>query len=271
MVNPGNFFIRVKPEQGQTTIKYSPEYQASEIADPNLKFDLNQSQCLEINWFDNVEYHYKFELKEPIKGRYNWYAFQGHVEIDNDETEKKVDESGVILNVPYFPQNDNTIRPFQTCNMTSAAMVVEFFYPGTDAHTPGQLEDAMTKYCVANWGYDSIYYHPHIVDTLKHWNVKSTFNTTTPFSKIQKHLDSGKPVIYSGKFTNSGHIIVLRGYDSTGFWVNDPWGEWFSWGYDKNAPPNMNKGAKLHYSYQMMGRLSYSGSQTGWAHLCEKT
>ncbi len=271
IVRAGNFSVRLKPEQGNTTIKYSPEYQASEIEDdPNLKFELAESQRLEIAWFDTVEYHYKFELEEPINGRYNWYAFQDHVDIYDDEGDVIISPTR-ILDVPYFPQTDNRIRPGQTCNMTSAAMVVEYFYPGTNARYPNdQLEDLMTTYCVDNWGRDSIYYHSRIVDTLKHWNVKSTFSTTTRFSKIKHHLDQGNPVIYSGKFTRSGHIIVLRGYDETGFQVNDPWGEWYSWGYDKNTPTKKDKGENLHYSYNLMGTVSYSGRQAGWAHLCEK-
>ena len=128
-------------------------------------------------------------------------------------------------------------------------MVVEYFFPGTNANTPGQLEDAMTKYCTSNWGPDSIYYHDKIVKTLAHWNVKSVFSTTTPFTKIKQHLANGYPVIYSGKFTGSGHIIVLRGYDNTGFWVNDPWGEWFSTGYQDKS------GENRHYSYRMMSNL----------------
>ncbi|NEQ73938.1 MAG: C39 family peptidase [Okeania sp. SIO2C9] len=269
IVRAGNFSARLKPGLDNTTIKYSPEYQASEISDPNLKFELAEPQRLEINWFDTIEYHYKFELEEPINDRYNWYAFQDHVDIYDDEGDVIISPTR-ILDVPYFPQNDNIIRYLQTCNMTCAAMVVEYFYPGTNRNTPGQLEDSLTEYCVRNYGYNSIYYHHRIVDTLKHWNVKSTFSTTTRFSKIKHHLDRGNPVIYSGKFTKSGHIIVLRGYDETGFWVNDPYGEWYNWGYDRNTPNNMKKGENLHYSYNMMGALSNSGRQAGWAHLCEK-
>jgi uncharacterized protein YvpB len=169
----------------------------------------------------------------------------------------KHSESYTILDVPYYPQGDNKCRPRQTCNMTSAAMVVEFFHPG---------KDAMTEYCVGFWGHDSIYYHDKIVKVLNHWKVKSDFSTQTSFSRIKQHLAQGNPVIYSGRFTSSGHIIVLRGYDSTGFWVNDPNGEWFSWGY-KRYP---HSGERLHYSYNMMGNLSYSGTHAGWAHLCEK-
>lgn len=259
----GNFSIQVKPEIAKTTVKYSPEFQASQIEDEKLKFDLEHPKRLEIKWFEIVGNHYKFELEEPINGRYVWYAFEQHVDAYDDNS-GNLAESSTIINVPYFSQRDNAERPGQTCNMTCSAMVVEFFYPGTDQNTPGQLEDAMTRYCTSQWGHDAIYYHNRIVDTLAHWRVKSTFDTNTPFSKIKQHLQSGKPVIYSGKFTGSGHIIVLRGYDDTGFWVNDPWGEWFPSGYQNKS------GEKLHYSYRMISSLSYSGSSAGWAHLCEK-
>ncbi len=97
IVRAGNFSVRLKPGQSHTTIKYSPEYQASEINDPNLKFELAEPQRLEIAWFDTVEYHhYKFELEKPINGRYNWYAFQDHVDIYDDE-----------INLVVFPLLDH--------------------------------------------------------------------------------------------------------------------------------------------------------------------
>jgi len=48
------------------------------------------------------------------------------------------------------------------------------------------------------------------------------------------------------------------------FPVNDPWGEWFSWGYQNST------GENLHYSYNLMNRVSYGASKTTWAHFPEE-
>ena len=271
-IRKGNFSVRLSPGIDKVAIKYSPELQASEITDSNLKFTLDREERLEIKWFSEVANHYVFELETPVQGRFNWYAFDQHVEIFDDDEDHVIEDiiagnsdvNSPNLKVPFFSQRDNKTRPSQTCNMTCSAMVIEYFFPGTNGRTPGQLEDAMTKYCTSNWGHEAIYYHDKIVKTLANWNVKSVFSITTPFSRIKEHLASGNPVIYSGKFTRSGHIIVLRGYDNTGFWVNDPWGEWFSTGYQDKS------GENLHYSYRMISNLSNSGSGAGWAHLCTK-
>ena len=66
----------------------------------------------------------------------------------------------------------------------------------------------------------------------------------------------GRPVIIHGYFTASGHIIVIRGYDASGFIVNDPYGEFFQSGYD-----NRRSGAGLHYSYGLIARTCYPESQ----------
>jgi len=197
-------YLKIKDKFNLTTIKYKP-IQSSEITDEGKLFTMRKEDVLNLKSIDEVEYHYKIELKSPINGRQIWYAFQPHVDIYDDETNQIIkdiedikDDNSRNLDIPYFAQTDNKIRPFQTCNMTSAAMVIEFYHPGNNARVSGQLEDALTKYCTQNLGgYNSIYYHSNIVKVLKHWGVKSKFSTTTPFTKIKQHLASGNPVIYS--------------------------------------------------------------------------
>ena len=185
----------------------------------------------------------------------SWFVFRDHWHMNLDKGE-------VLLPVPYLSQRDNTIRPSQTCNMTSAAMVVGYYYPDK-LKGKRQLEDVLTEKLTQAKGPSSIYYHANIVAILKEYGVNSTFSTETSFAAIKAHLATGNPVIYSGRFTSSGHIIVLVGFDDKGFIVNDPWGEWFSTGYQKKP------GQNLHYSYAMMKRLAY-GDDGGWAHLCTK-
>jgi uncharacterized protein YvpB len=246
--------------------KYSSEFQSTEILDDNLKFPVSKGTTYKINWYQVSNGHYLVELASPINGRYNWFFFAPHVKITVDGT---IPNNSVVLPVPYFSQRDNKIRPSQTCSMTSSSMVIDYFYPGTaDKHKPKQLEDVLTEWAVSQWGFNSIYYHSNIVKTLEKWGVKSTFSTTTPFQKIKESLAKGNPVIYSGRFTPGGHIIVLIGFDDINrqFIVNDPWGEYFPSGYRSSH----TNGKQLRYSYNLISNVSYSGYESGWAHICSK-
>jgi muramidase (phage lysozyme)/uncharacterized protein YvpB len=166
----------------------------------------------------------------------------------------------INLKVPFLSQRDNEDRPHQTCNVTCCAMVLNYYGikgKGLRSQLEDELEDAIAKI----YGRDGIYYHNNLAKILQEYGLKNTFKTNATWEEIKVHLANGNPVIYSGKFTQGGHIIVLRGYEPTGFRVNDPWGEWFSWGYSKSS------GENLHYSYQLISRVSYGGNNSGWAHL----
>jgi uncharacterized protein YvpB len=234
--------------------------QSSTITSDNLKTEYNKGDTVEVNWYRQVDNHYLVELTSAHKGRFNWYFFIPHVEIILDEI-----KNPVKLPVPYFSQRDNALRPSQTCNVTCCAMVIEYFHPKKYTPKIGQLEDSLTLVATKLWGADSIYYHDKLVLLMAKYQVKSVFNTKTSFDDMKRSLDKGNPVIYSGRFTRSGHIIVLTGYDDNGFIVNDPYGEWFSSGYFQHKPGNQK-----HYSYSLITSVSYSGTSHGWAHLTSK-
>jgi len=166
----------------------------------------------------------------------------------------------VNLNVPYLSQRDNEYRPSGTCNVTSVAMCLKYF--GIQQTKKPQLEDELfLKLQKHGW---RRHYHDDLNKLFHLYGVDNTFYTECPWKRIKKHLAKGNPVIYSGRFTQYGHIIVIRGYDHKGWWVNDPWGEYFASGYQNKS------GANLHYSYGLLERLSYSGKNHTWAHLPSK-
>jgi GH24 family phage-related lysozyme (muramidase)/uncharacterized protein YvpB len=173
-------------------------------------------------------------------------------------------QSHVNINVPYFSQRDNINSPGGTCNVTCVAMCLAFY--GIKAKSSNQqLEDELFK-IVENNGWDR-HVHDDLTRLFGVYGVKSQFTTDATWQQVKNHIQGGNPVIISGQFTKSGHIIVLRGFDEKGFFVNDPWGEWFSSGYQNRS------GENLHYSYELCNKVSYGGDKTTWAHfpLCSKS
>jgi GH24 family phage-related lysozyme (muramidase) len=166
----------------------------------------------------------------------------------------------VNLNIPYRSQRDNEFNPSNTCNITCVAMCLEFY--GIKPTMKRQMEDELFLK-VKERGWDR-YVHNDLDKLFDIYGIQNKFKVDATWEEIKAHLASGNPVIISGEFTPSGHIIVLRGYDEKGFFVNDPWGEWFASGYQNKS------GANLHYSYSLCNRVSYGGSKTCWAHFPQK-
>lgn len=168
----------------------------------------------------------------------------------------------VNLPIPFFSQLDNKHRPHGTCNVTSVAMCLAFY--GIKARSlQVQLEDELFNLMTTR-GWDR-HVHDHLVRVVKAYGCKDVFKTNASWQEVKTHLASGNPIIFSGMFTKSGHIIVLRGYDEKGFFVNDPYGEYFSHGYN-----TQRSGQNLHYSYALCRRVSMSGANAAWAHFLEK-
>lgn len=155
----------------------------------------------------------------------------------------------VKLNVPYLSQLDNENNPHGSCNVTSVAMCLGYFgEPLRNPNTGEQLEDRMYRYMRDN-GLSR--HSPHDLQKLiKIYGYDDDFRPDAKWDDVKRWLDAGNPCISHGWFSRSGHIIVIIGYNEKGWIVNDPYGEWFSWGYDTSK-----SGAGLTYSYKMMKDL----------------
>lgn len=170
--------------------------------------------------------------------------------------------AGRVLDVPYLSQLDNRLNPYGSCNVTCVAMCLYFLgYP----RRPGtQLEDELYQK-LEDLGKSR--HDPYDLQFLinSHPGYKDVFRIDGGFRDIQTSIDAGHPVIVHGYFTSFGHIIVIRGYDEKGFLVNDPYGEWFSTGYDHSR-----SGQGLHYSYGLIARTCSPESQANprniWYH-----
>lgn len=151
------------------------------------------------------------------------------------------------LKVPYHSQLNNIQNPYGSCNVTCVAMCLHHL--GMDPKPAGeQLEDVLYRRLESK---GRSRHNPYDLKALidSYSGYKDIFRENGGFAAIRSSIDAGNPVIVHGYFTPSGHIIVIRGYDANGFIVNDPYGEWFSSGYDTSR-----SGAGLHYSYALIAR-----------------
>jgi GH24 family phage-related lysozyme (muramidase)/uncharacterized protein YvpB len=177
--------------------------------------------------------------------------------------ERLVDPSkSHLLDVPYLSQLDNIENRYGSCNVTCVAMCLT--YLGMPRKPGTQLEDELYRQ-MERLGWDR--HDPNDLMTLINSfpGYKDIFRPNGSFKDIQTSIDAGNPVIIHGYFTKTGHIIVVCGYDDKGLIVNDPYGEYFSSGYD-----NSLSGEKLHYSYGLIARTcspeSVSNPRNIWYH-----
>jgi hypothetical protein len=157
----------------------------------------------------------------------------------------------VNLDVPYFSQRDNAIEPQRTCGATSAAMCLAYFKV-PDFGSMSQFEDDVKKR-FDNLGLD--HGAPNDIKRLiERFGLRDNLTLKGGISDITNALDAGEVCIVHGYFTNSGHILVVRGYTPNGaFIVNDPEGEWFFGGYSRNKTSGPdNKGENKVYSRRLM-------------------
>jgi len=146
--------------------------------------------------------------------------------------------------VPYLSQRDNKHKPWGTCNVTCLAMVLEYF--GVKPIFPnGQLEDELYEEIYSKEGkkffemYKRRYpqysfsginaetVHPVLAWISKNRGIKDRFIFNGSVTLIKEQLFIGWPVILTGAFTGSGHIVLAigltKGHDLI---VHDPWGNW---------------------------------------------
>lgn len=173
----------------------------------------------------------------------------------------------LIENIPYLPQLNNRENPYGSCNVTSMSMCLG--WGGIDPILEGeQIEDVLYNFLLEK-KYSRHYPYDLARGTNefreKYFPENSTFvtlRTDATWQDIEKHISAGKPCVVHGWFTKSGHIVTIVGKygNGEGWLVNDPYGEWFDWGYDTSR-----KGEALKYSHKLMDSTC-GPNGTIWCH-----
>lgn len=225
------------------------------------------------SWATANNDHYRIAILWDLLGnppRNTWYVYGPHFQfIDKQPRPIQIVETpppnpGGLpatkqLNIPHKSQLDNALNPTGACNVTSFAMVMTYFQIRGRTGV-GQLEDELYRY-MENNGLSR--WDPYDLATMaQNYGVEDNFTTRGSLSDIRRAIAEGRPCIIHGYFTSFGHIIVVRGYDRYGFFVNDPYGEWTSSGYRNDL-----SGANLHYSNALIqSKCSPEGEDYIWIH-----
>jgi GH24 family phage-related lysozyme (muramidase)/uncharacterized protein YvpB len=172
-----------------------------------------------------------------------------------------------VLNIGYKSQTDNRNNPGGSCNVTSIAMGLEYFGLA-GRRSDVELEDELYEEMEAlRWSRHSPH---HLSQIAAAYGMTDSFTSFAKIADIKASIAAGRPCIFHGWFTSFGHIIAAVGFDETGFWVHDPYGEWTADGYRKNNSTTPQRGKYLHYSYGLIDSKCRESDGSFWCHFLDR-
>lgn len=172
----------------------------------------------------------------------------------------------LINNPVYKSQLDNIHSPTGSCNVTSMAMGLCWGGVPKTLNENQQLEDELFNFLIYN-GYSRHYPYDLARGSnefrKKYFPENNTFivlKTNAKWQDIRNHIKSDKPCVIHGWFTSSGHIVEIVGIVDDGWIINDPYGEYGTYGYDTSK-----SGEQLEYSHVLMDKFC-GPDGTIWCH-----
>lgn len=134
---------------------------------------------------------------------------------------KDITIADLIPNVPYFFQYANTYEPGATCANTTMAMLLKYYGA---SYTPDQIYTEFRKQSQDEFKFDTIFNTLAARAGLKQ-RIKVHMETGS-VAEMEAELNKQHPVVIHGKFTSSGHVMLLIGNDNSYYTMNDPAGVW---------------------------------------------
>jgi len=187
-------------------------------------------------------------------------------------------KGGKVIAMEFFSQRDNETNDGRrdwsnTCSVTGQAII--FNYMGIKQKNPEKkYPDELYDYLKSKGkGYgaltDNIVNNTSILlskyDSNKEVKYIQGSNTDKWTKMIKNEIDNGRPVLVGGFTTNSGHIMVINGYNEKGFILHDPYGN-RNEGYNHNRDSDKGnrKGKYVNYSYEDCKNWQIGSGSRGW-------
>lgn len=168
-----------------------------------------------------------------------------------------------LRNFPYFYQQDNGPEGWRQCQSSSIAMCLKYL------DVPGINDDKDYVKIVNKYG-DTTWRDPHF-SALAEVGASAKFTKNADAQDIKDEINKGLPVVAGilhhgtpSRPTGGGHFLVITGYSSTHWLVQDPYGELdlVNGGW---AARGSISGRNVRYSFRNMNpRLFVGGGSDGW-------
>lgn len=163
--------------------------------------------------------------------------------------------------VPYFCQHNNSYEPSSTCGNTALAMALSAVLGRTI--TPDYLYNYNPSHTSS--GYRKVNSRDRFAEVARSLGASGSRAAVLTESQMKAELDKGRLLVMQGYFTNvsSGHIVLVVGYNSSGFVVYDSNGRWNGGragsGYNR-CGGNNDSGKGVVYKFSDMRSQSLLGS-----------
>jgi hypothetical protein len=176
--------------------------------------------------------------------------------------------SGILLNVPWYPQTDNFTLPDSTCNSSACAMCLEFLKPGSLPPGPKGDDAYLRRVLAVGKSTDNS------VQTrvLQGYGLNSVFRFNLDFSDLDTELAAGRPlvlgILHRGPThrptRNSGHMICCIGKTDKGDYIfHDPYGS-----LHRGYVGPVIEGRQVVYSrMELEKRWTADGPKSGWGRI----